>query len=97
MEQGDTIVSAILDAIATANRSRTEQDRLAVAPDAPLYGRGSSLDSLGLVSLLFDVEDNLRRSGIDVSLSDEQAMSQRTSPFRDVPSLAAFIAGRIQR
>lgn len=57
-----------------------------------LFGNGGALDSLSLVSLIADVEekivDTFERS---IVLADERAMSQRTSPFRDVGSLCAYV------
>jgi acyl carrier protein len=81
----------ILDAMRTLNMARAPDAQLQVAVDAPLFGPDSPLDSLGLVSLLFDIEEALRDEGIDVSLSDERAMSQTKSPFRSVPALVDFI------
>ena len=81
----------VLRAMETANAARMPDAQLTVSPDAPLFGPDSALDSLGLVSLLIDIEDALRDAGIDVMLSDARAMSQKRSPFRSVASLVAFI------
>jgi hypothetical protein len=89
----DRIESIVLDAMRATNAARTADQQLVVAPDAPIFGRHSTLDSLGLVALLIDVEDALAAEGVNVTLSDERAMSQSRSPFRDVPSLVAFIEG----
>ena len=52
----------------------------------------TALDSLGLVSLLIDIEDSLRDAGIDVMLSDARAMSQKRSPVpQRGTALVAFI------
>ncbi len=60
-----------------------------LSPDTTLYGQGSDVDSLGFVQLLIDVEERVNsRYGIDVTPTDEKAMSQRHSPFRTVQSLA---------
>ena len=81
----------IVAAIRMINLAREPDHQVAEASTAVLYGTGSSLDSLGLVSLLIEVEEGLRDEGIVVSLSDERAVSQKRSPFRDVPSLVQFI------
>jgi acyl carrier protein len=85
------IESVILAAIDIVNQSRLPDEQLAAHPAAPIFGDGSRLDSLGLVSLLIEVEDQLALRGWPVSLSDERAMSQKRSPFRDVPSLVGYI------
>jgi acyl carrier protein len=75
----------------TANLTRADDAQMTVAADAPIFGPGSPLDSLGLVSLLMDIEDGLAQIGIQLTLSDARAMSRKRSPFRDVPELVAFI------
>ena len=81
----------VLRAIENANVARMPDAQLTASPEAALFGPGSALDSLGLVSLLIDIEDALHDHGIDVMLSDARAMSQKRSPFRSVAALVAFI------
>ena len=85
------IESVILAAIDIVNQSRLPNEQLPLHPHASIFGDGSPLDSLGLVSLLIEIEDQLAVRGWPISLSDERAMSQKRSPFRDVPSLVAYI------
>jgi len=85
------VQKVVLDSIDKANQARDEDAQMATDPDAPLFGAGSPLDSLGLVALLFDIEDGLRDLGWDGSLSDERAMSMERSPFRTVASLVDYI------
>lgn len=87
----EAIENAVLTALTTANEMRAADQQLEVSPAAPIYGSKSPLDSLGLVSLLIDVEDLLRDLGVDVTLSDERAMSQARSPFRSVKALVDYI------
>jgi acyl carrier protein len=60
--------------------------------DTKIYGGNGALDSLQLVSFLTDLEglisDELDE---DLVLADEKAMSQNTSPFRNVESLTIYI------
>ena len=57
-----------------------------------LYGGKGLLDSLGLVSFTTDLEERISDEfDKDIILADEKAMSQRTSPFRDVKSLIIYI------
>jgi acyl carrier protein len=85
------IETAVLTAIRNTNLARTSENQIPDSPDAVLFGADSPLDSLGLVSLLMEVEEVLRDEGIEISLSDERAMSQRSSPFRSVPALVRYI------
>ena len=61
-----------------------------------MLGGESNLDSLGLVTLLVDIEDNLTDQGSHVSLMDEKAMSSERSPFRDVETLVQYIANLVE-
>jgi hypothetical protein len=81
----------VLAAMVAANVNRPDDAQMAVSPEAPIFGPGSPLDSLGLVSLLMDIEDSLAQLGINLTLSDARAMSRKRSPFRDVPELVAFM------
>jgi acyl carrier protein len=60
--------------------------------DTVLLGEGGVVDSLGLVRLILLVESRIEGDfGSAVSLTDEKAMSQRTSPFRTLGTLADYI------
>ena len=59
--------------------------------DTPLVGSQGVLDSLALVSLIVALEQELEDEyGLRVSLADEQALSQRRSPYRTVGTLADY-------
>lgn len=92
----DVILGVVLQAMRTTNLSRNAESQLAVAPDAAIFGPSSPLDSLGLLTLLLDIEEDLQAAGATVRLSDDRAMSQTRSPFRSVESLVDYI-GRIAR
>lgn len=87
----DTIQEVVLSALHSINLTRPDGSQLEVSPTAALFGPESPLDSLGLVSLLMDVEEGLAAQGRPVTLSDERAMSQTRSPFRSVPALVSYI------
>jgi acyl carrier protein len=92
----EAVLREIYDAIRRVNELREPGDRLACAEDTVLYGPGGALDSLGLVSLLLDVEEAVNaRSGQSLVLADEHAMAQRRNPFRDVGSLADYVTARL--
>jgi acyl carrier protein len=88
----DQIQEVVLEAMRATNQARDAVSQLVVSTDAPIFGPDSSLDSLGLVGLLLDVEEGLQAIGCDVVLSDERAVSQKRSPFRNVQSLVAYVS-----
>jgi acyl carrier protein len=62
-----------------------------VGPDTQLFGPSGVLDSIGLVSVVVELEQALTdRVGRDVSLMNDRAMSQTRSPFLTVRSLAEY-------
>ena len=55
-----------------------------------------ALDSMALVSLVIAVEQAIEEKyGVAVALADEKALSQRSSPYRTVNSLAAYAAAEL--
>jgi hypothetical protein len=61
-------------------------------PTTRLIGTNSALDSLGLVSFLVNLEEKIEtKTGKTVSLTSEDAMSQKNSPFRNLETLAQYI------
>jgi acyl carrier protein len=85
------IERVVLDAVRNLNLARPADAQMDASADAPLFGADSPLDSLGLVSLLIDIEEALSDRGFDVTLGDAKAMSRSASPFRSVPVLVAYI------
>ena len=85
------IEAVVLRALDSLNLARDPSVRLEISPQAAIFGPDSPLDSLGLVSLLIDIEEALSDRGFDVMLSDERAMSARSSPFRSVATLIDHI------
>ena len=62
-----------------------------------LYGEKSVLDSIGLVYLITDIEEKVSDEfSKNIVLADEKAMSQKTSPFRDVETLAKYIQNLLE-
>jgi acyl carrier protein len=87
------IVEMVLEALrdemaAVADDASTIVD---VTEDTPLLGDGAPVDSLGLVSVVVEIEQRLADAhGYAITLVDERAMSQRNSPFRTVGALANY-------
>jgi acyl carrier protein len=91
MTRGD-IQQHIFDALEMSNHARDDHEKIPIGPETALYGKDGHLDSMSLVGFLIDVEESLQDQGFRISLSDERAMSQKNSPFRDVPVLVDYIS-----
>ena len=57
-----------------------------------LFGNEATLDSLPLVNLIVVAERKVEEAlNLSINIADEQAMSQKNSPFKSVESLANYI------
>lgn len=88
--------AALLDLITTGLRERIEQSKRPMPPaideETRLIGKEAVLDSLALVTLIVDLEERIEEDlGVVLSLTDDRAMSQRSSPFRSVGALVGYI------
>ncbi|MAD16034.1 MAG: hypothetical protein CL579_08130 [Alteromonadaceae bacterium] len=93
----DEIQSLVFAALELTNQSREDDAQVPISPDTALFGKQGHLDSMGLVALLIDIEDMLLDQDIQVSLSDERAMSTANSPFKNVSSLVEHIDKLLSR
>jgi acyl carrier protein len=93
----DTVVQSIYGALRRANDLRAPHDHLECAETTVLYGREGCLDSLGLVSLILDVEEAVNaHTARNLVLADERAMARQRSPFRTVQSLADYVMAQLE-
>jgi acyl carrier protein len=67
-----------------------------ITGDTVLVGKDAVLDSLGVVSLIVEVEQRVEAEhGVSVTLANDKAMSQRNSPFRTVSVLAEHVVAMV--
>lgn len=96
----DKIQSIILDVIEEINEDLGRAQKVAVdrGADAPIFGKNGALDSLSLVSLVVAVEQAINDElNVNVSLADNRAMSQKSSPFRTVGTLTDYAWRQIEQ
>ena len=56
-----------------------------------LIGKGSKIQSIGLVTLIFGIEERIQNDlGVSVQIASERAVSLSQSPFRTIGSLVSF-------
>jgi acyl carrier protein len=83
----ELILAALQDVLAG-----TEGEPVLPDENTRLIGRASVLDSMGLVTLIVEVEQRLEADhDLVVVLADDRAMSQTRSPFLSVGTLADYI------
>jgi len=81
--------------------SELGEDEIGIAEkmteETVLFGRDGVLDSMGLVTLIIAVEQEIEEKfGQTAGLADEKAMSQERSPYRSVSSLADYAVSQLQ-
>ena len=92
---------AVIDLIIKTAEELSDQEELELdgdmGPATRLFGEGGVLDSMGLVSLVIAVEQEIEEKfGVSVALADEKALSRRNSPYRTVQSLAEYAGEQIE-
>ena len=86
------VVETILSSLHDLLEESTEGELPALDEATRLIGRSATLDSMGLVTLIVEVEQRLEADyDLVVVLADDRAMSQTRSPFLSVGSLADYV------
>ena len=93
IETKQKVEELIFDAIDGLNSSyKKPNNQIFKSLDTPLFGESANLDSMDLVNLIFEVEDNFKREmGLTMNLSDERAMNQEQTIFSTVSALVDYI------
>ena len=88
----ETIIETILDSINEYNDGLSKNEQISSDLDSSIYGGSSNLDSMGLVSFIVGLEQSIEaKFNQSISLADEKAMSQKSSPYQNINSLADYI------
>lgn len=69
---------------------------LSTGENSPLYGIGATIDSLTLVSIIVDIEQQIHSQfGIAVHLADTAGLPPSATPFATLGTLSAYVIGRL--
>ena len=91
------LIELVTEGLRSVLAERDEEGPPDVGESIRLAGPEAVLNSLGLVSLIVELEQTLEEQyGVCLTLADECAMSQRRSPFRTVGSLVDYICHLLQ-
>lgn len=74
----------------------TQDIDLKINVNTALMGNDSILDSMGLVNVIIDIESKFLDLDMDITLTSEQAMSRRNSPFRNIETLSEYILEQVE-
>jgi acyl carrier protein len=88
----EKILKVIYNTIDEINLELDEDKKIEKSINTTLYGGSGTLDSFELVNFVVLLEEKIDDELEKItSLTDEKALSQKTSPFRTVESLVNYI------
>lgn len=86
------IFKIVLEKLNDLNITLPSNEQFLVSDQTILFGMGSCIDSLSLVSIIVDLEMHFSDLfSYEFSLTDDNAMSRDKSPFTSVSSLVEYI------
>lgn len=86
------IFDIVINQVKELNETLPAEQQFFVDKNTILFGNDSKIDSLSLVSVIVDLEGIFSDEfGIDISLTDDRAMTRAISPFDNVESLVDYI------
>lgn len=87
-----SVQTIVIESLQELNEELENQNLDNITPQTKIFGGNGTLDSLALVSFITDIEEKISDEfDKEIVLADEKAMSAKTSPFRSVESLTAYI------
>lgn len=83
------LLNLIIETVKEVGEDQEVQALIDATEETLLFGE--NLNSMGIVFLVTDLEAKISEElDVDITLADERAMSQRTSPFRSVKTLTKY-------
>lgn len=93
----DELMALAREALSGALDERGKAAPDDLGPETPIFGRGALLDSLGLATLVMELEARIEEAhDVTVVIADDRAMSRRNSPFRTLASLVDYVEERLR-
>ncbi len=86
------VTSIIMNTLNDLVETLPENQKFTPNNDTKLFGSGSPIDSLTLVSFIVELESVFSAEyNLNISLTDDRAMTREKSPFDSVSDLSNFI------
>jgi acyl carrier protein len=93
LTERNSIIKLVIESVANHSSHPSNEFN----ENSPLIGSDRLLDSIGLVSMLVELETRLADlTDKPIRLMDDRAMSQSRSPFRSIGTLADYICSLLQ-
>ena len=93
----ESVFEIIKNAILNFNQSTDQSYNLKFDEKAVLFGKGSVLDSIGLVNFVVAVEEEIENTtGQTIVLGEDMSLTSENSPFSSIKALADYILNLIK-
>ena len=90
--QKQELIEFMTELLQEVIEEQSENQDLKASSLVPLVGAEAVITSMGLVSLIADVESAVTdKYDVEINLVNEQALSRKQSPFRTIDTLADYI------
>lgn len=88
----EIIKQIVVNQVKQLNDTFPEEQQFEIHEKTVLFGYGSKIDSLSLVSIIVDLEMLFSTEyNQEISLTDDRAMARENSPFTDINTLVDYI------
>ncbi len=92
MIDNEQVKTSVFEVIELENDDLPKHKKIEKSLNFELYGGAGKLDSLDLVNFVVAVEQTIEdKFGVLLNLTDDKAMSQKTSPFKTIGTLVDYI------
>ena len=90
----EKIVKILIDVAVDLNEQLSDKIEVSKGEEAALFGNNGVLDSLSLVNMIVQVENEIEDNfDVPIVLAEEKAMSDENGPFSTIGNLADYIDG----
>ena len=92
-QTSERIIQVIFGVVDELNEQMPQEKRLEKSVETALFGRSGNLDSLGLVTMIVAVEQQISEEfGVEIVLAGEEIMSQGNNSFETIGSLVHYVS-----
>src|ERR687883_47978 len=93
MADRERVLQAVYRAVDELNKQLPKGVSVNKSPEAVLYGKTGKLESIDVVTLIMEVEDQIKGEfGTAITIADDRAMSRDNSPFLTLGTLTDYVA-----
>ena len=95
--KNELIINLIFDVVEEHNKINPEELKLEKSLQTELAGMNGSLDSLGLINFLVEVESNFNQKfENNISIIDELLLLEQDGPYKNIENLSQYIISKIK-